>query len=234
VPQRKLSMTTLRFCTISSCIYAGLWSTVSKLKPIDPSKQLLRRTLQFSISLFTKCTCCSVCLTTGSSSATDTATHQKNDLEQSNEFSKVMSKIYNEQLDTEVTGKWPQSSCALKNPSLSRKYSECCTSAQAIIGASCAAVYREEGLGPFKSAAMSMAPAVEETCKQRVKIVTDFDSYRRRLKALETKKITLEVEQACHSHSLCLVSGYGSQMLAIIVTASIKEEFLQIFQLISL
>jgi hypothetical protein len=176
----------------------------------------------------------SFCLTIGSTSATDTATHQKNDLEQSNDFSKMMSKIYNEQLDTEVTGKWPQSSCALKNPSLCRKYSECCTSAQAIIGASCAAVYREEGLGPFKSAAMSMAPAVEETCKQRIKIVTDFDSYRRRLKALETKKISIEVEHSCHSHPRCLLSGYGSQMLAIIVRSSIWEEFLPIFQLISL
>lgn len=137
---------------------------------------------------------CSVCMIIGSTSATDTSNHQKNDLEQANDFSKVMSKIYSEQLDTEVTSKWPQSSCALKNPSLSRKYSECCTSAQAIIGASCAAVYREEGLGPFKSAAMSMAPSVEETCKQRIKIVTDFDSYRRRLKALETKKISIEVQ----------------------------------------
>lgn len=55
-------------------------------------------------------------------------------------------------------------------------------------------MYRDEGLMPFKTASVSMAPAVEETCKQRIKIVTDFDSYRRRLKALETKKITIEVE----------------------------------------
>ena len=38
-----------------------------------------------------------------------------------------------------------------------------------------------------------MGPAVEETCKLRNKMVTDFDSYRRRLKTLEAKKISTEV-----------------------------------------
>lgn len=142
----------------------------------------------------------------GATSANDTASHLKSDLEQTNEFSKLMSKIYSEQLDTEISGgKWPQSSCALKNPSLSRKYSECCTSAHTIIGASCAAVHREEGLGPFKSAAMSMGPNVEDTCRQRVKIVTDFDSYRRRLKALETKKLSIEVQRSSDSLPRCFL-----------------------------
>ena len=52
---------------------------------------------------------------------------------------------------------------------------------------------REEGVDPYKGAALSMGPAVEETCKLRNKMVTDFDSYRRRLKTLEAKKISTEV-----------------------------------------
>lgn len=101
--------------------------------------------------------------------------------------------MYTEQLDTEVTGKWPQSSCSLRNSSIARKYSECCTSAHTIIGASCAAVYRDEGLEPFRAAATTLGPAVDETCKSRAKMVTDFDSYRRRLKALEAKRSATEV-----------------------------------------
>jgi hypothetical protein len=37
-----------------------------------------------------------------------------------------------------------------------------------------------------------MHPQIEETCKVRAKMVVDFDSYRRRLKTLEAKKISIE------------------------------------------
>ena len=104
-----------------------------------------------------------------------------------------MYKIYSEQFDSEATSKWPESNCVLKNLALARKYSECCTSAKLVIGASCGATFREVGLEPFHGAASSMGPAVEETCKLRAKMVADFDSYRRRLKSLETKKLIAEV-----------------------------------------
>ena len=48
-------------------------------------------------------------------------------------------------------------------------------------------------MDPYKGAALTMGPAVEETCKLRNKMLTDFDSYRRRLKKLETKKVATEV-----------------------------------------
>ena len=130
---------------------------------------------------------------TGYTVSHDTANHQKANLEHANDLSKLMFKIYSEQFDSEATSKWPESNCALKNSALSRKYSDCCTSANTVIGASCAATLREVGLEPFRAAASSMGPAVEETCKLRAKMVTDFDSYRRRLKSLESKKLATEV-----------------------------------------
>jgi hypothetical protein len=104
-----------------------------------------------------------------------------------------MYKIYSEQFDSEATSQWPESRCALKNSALSRKYSDCCSSASILIGASCNATLREVGLEPFRAVSSSMGPAVEETCKLRAKMVTDFDSYRRRLKSLESKKLSIEV-----------------------------------------
>ena len=104
-----------------------------------------------------------------------------------------MFKIYSEQFDNEATSHWPESRCALKNSALSRKYSDCCSSASILIGASCYATLKEVGLEPFRAVSSSMGPAVEETCKLRAKMVTDFDSYRRRLKSLESKKLSIEV-----------------------------------------
>lgn len=130
---------------------------------------------------------------TGYAVSNDTANHHKADLDHSNELSKLMYKIYSEQFDSEPTSQWPESRCALKNSALSRKYSDCCSSASILIGASCNATLREVGLEPFRAVSSSMGPAVEETCKLRAKMVTDFDSYRRRLKSLESKKLSIEV-----------------------------------------
>lgn len=135
-------------------------------------------------------------MSTGCKASNDSLEHQKSASEETSEFSKLLSKMYSEQLDTEQNGsKWPHSSCALKNSLLSRKYVESCVDAHNIIQASCSTVCREEGLDPYKGAALTMGPAVEETCKLRNKMLTDFDSYRRRLKTLEAKKASTEVIQ---------------------------------------
>ena len=63
-------------------------------------------------------------------------------------------------------------------------------------------MYKEEGLEPYRSAALQMGPEIEESRKLRAKMLTDFDSYKRRLKALEAKKVSLEVRNvAISSHA---------------------------------
>mmetsp|Transcript_34896 Transcript_34896/g.33191 ORF Transcript_34896/g.33191 Transcript_34896/m.33191 type:complete len:295 (-) Transcript_34896:488-1372(-) len=116
----------------------------------------------------------------------------KLDLDERTEFSKSVSKIYSDHLDSELNNKWPHSTCTLKSSVLSRKYDECCGTARNVIGASCNIVCREQALEPFKIASSTMQPQIEEICKVRAKMVVDFDSYRRRLKTLEAKKMSIE------------------------------------------
>jgi hypothetical protein len=53
----------------------------------------------------------------------------------------------------------------------------------------------EYALEPLKAAVTRLAPEIEESVKARQTIVIDFDSYRRRLKALEQKKELSEKEK---------------------------------------
>ena len=130
---------------------------------------------------------------TGCAASTDCLERQRSSLEESNEVAKLLSKLYTDQVASDTGSQWPHCSCALKHSTLSRKYSECCASAHNVIRASCSAVYKEEGLEPYRSAALQMGPEIEESRKLRAKMLTDFDSYKRRLKALEAKKVSLEV-----------------------------------------
>lgn len=85
-------------------------------------------------------------------------TNQRSDYEETNEFSKCISRNYSVHLDSEMMSKWPHCNCMLKNSVLSRKYNETCTSAHNVIRASCAAVCVEHGLEPFRNAASTMSP----------------------------------------------------------------------------
>jgi hypothetical protein len=116
----------------------------------------------------------------------------KSDLFKCNEFSKAISKNYSTHLGSQVNNQWPDSLCTLKSSVLSIKYDESCRTARNIIGASCDSICAEQGLEPFRTAAATMQPEIEETCRVRSKLVIDFDSYRRRLKTLETKKASIE------------------------------------------
>jgi hypothetical protein len=116
----------------------------------------------------------------------------KSDLFKRAEFSKAVSKIYSTHLGSQVNNQWPDSLCTLQSSVLSIKYDECCRTARNIIGASCDSICAEQGLEPFRTAAAIMQPEIEETWRIRSKLVIDFDSYRRRLKTLETKKTSVE------------------------------------------
>ena len=62
-----------------------------------------------------------------------------------------------------------------------------------VIRSSTSMVCAADALEPLRQAVTELAPNIDSEEKQRAILLKDYDSYRRRLKATETKRETMEV-----------------------------------------
>lgn len=97
--------------------------------------------------------------------------------------------------------------CELQHLREATAYKQKWDSIHNIIRSSTSSVLMDHAVEPLKAAVTQMGPDIEELCKERNKHVLDFDSFRRRLKALEAKREDLEV-MIRHSRLLLLRCCY--------------------------
>lgn len=88
---------------------------------------------------------------------------------------------------------WPDVECELKQCSQAQLYAEKMALIQNVLRSSTSTVCAEHGMDPLKAFVTRLAPEIEALCKERNTKLTDYDSYRRRLKEKEAKRDSLEV-----------------------------------------
>lgn len=62
-----------------------------------------------------------------------------------------------------------------------------------VVRSSCALINVERGLDPLRESLSELTPTVNNLIKERNALLKDYNSFRRRLKSLQEKKIQLEV-----------------------------------------
>lgn len=117
-------------------------------------------------------------------------TTQKSLFSDAKELATSLAKIYDTNMN--MTD-WPNVECELKYASVAYGYKDKWTAINDVLRSSTAMVASENALEPLKSAVTKMSPEINALCKERDIRVTDYDSYRRRLKEKEKKKDDLTV-----------------------------------------
>ena len=107
------------------------------------------------------------------------------------EFAGIFARIYqSNKEDTE----WPPSSRKLEYFSQVHEYQVIWDSIQDVIRSSTTMVCAEDAINPMKQSVSELAPSIDAEKKERHSMLTDYDSYRRRLKTLEQKRDAAEVK----------------------------------------
>jgi hypothetical protein len=88
---------------------------------------------------------------------------------------------------------WPDVDCELKQCHVADNYKEKMEVLQNVIRSSASTVCSEHALDPLRACIARVVPEVEQLKSEREVKLTDYDSYRRRLKEKETKKEQLDV-----------------------------------------
>jgi hypothetical protein len=88
---------------------------------------------------------------------------------------------------------WPDVDCELKQCHVADNYREKMEVLQNVIRSSASTVCSEHALDPLRACIARVVPEVEQLKSEREVKLTDYDSYRRRLKEKETKKEQLDV-----------------------------------------
>lgn len=83
---------------------------------------------------------------------------------------------------------WDNTTCQLQQGAAAESFKNSWESIHTVIRSSSAMVSTEMSLEPLRAAVTKMQPEIEAQCKERNTKLTDFDSYRRRLKGLEATK----------------------------------------------
>lgn len=110
---------------------------------------------------------------------------QKRYFSDATELSRVFDRVYGRNMDPEH---WPTGGNALTLGQAAGAYVDAMSYIHETIRSSSAMACNELALEPLKASILRMAPAIEASCERREAAVKDFDSYRRRLKGLETKR----------------------------------------------
>mmetsp|Transcript_20377 Transcript_20377/g.18517 ORF Transcript_20377/g.18517 Transcript_20377/m.18517 type:complete len:465 (-) Transcript_20377:28-1422(-) len=124
-------------------------------------------------------------------------TKQKDFFSEAVELSEAMSRIF----DRSANMSWKDCYCELEYQANAIAFREAWREINTIIRTSCAMVSTEQALQPLYLAVTKLGPDVEEVCKERNLSVKDYDSHRRRLKGLESKRDTLQAQGKGNSTS---------------------------------
>jgi hypothetical protein len=100
---------------------------------------------------------------------------------------------------------WPDVDCELKQCHVADNYKEKMEVLQNVIRSSASTVCSEHALDPLRACIARVVPEVEQLKSEREVKLTDYDSYRRRLKEKETKKEQLDVSCPLHVPSTLFV-----------------------------
>lgn len=100
------------------------------------------------------------------------------------EMAKCLTRIYTKNSAPDY---WNICETALTQQESAKAYEEAITSIHEVVRSSAAKVSADLALEPLRSAVTKMCPEVESACKERATCLKDYDSYRRRLKALKGK-----------------------------------------------
>lgn len=114
---------------------------------------------------------------------------QKQMFSDGEELAKSLARIFDHNL--KLTD-WPDVDCELKQCHVADQYKEKMEVLQNVIRSSASTVCSEHALDPLRACIARVVPEVEALKVEREVKVTDYDSYRRRLKEKETKKEQLD------------------------------------------
>jgi hypothetical protein len=117
--------------------------------------------------------------------------HQKRAFGDAHHLATTLQRIY---YDSLTTNDWPNVTCELKHQDAVEAYKVCWERIHDVYRSSSAAVCDEQGLQPLKQAVTKIAPDVETTRKERDEKLVDYDSYKRRLRNLQSKKADFEAQ----------------------------------------
>jgi hypothetical protein len=102
----------------------------------------------------------------------------------------IISRVYQQ---NEEDREWPAQVRKLKYLNVAETYRKTWDMIHDIVRSSNAMVCCEEALEPLKLSITNIAPNIMKERKERETLLTDYNSYSRRLKALEQKRDTYEV-----------------------------------------
>lgn len=117
--------------------------------------------------------------------------HQKRAFGDAHHLATTLQRIYNDSL---TTTDWPNVKCELKHQDAVEAYRACWERIHDVYRSSSAAVCDEQGLQPLKQAVTKIAPDIDATRKERDEKLIDYDSYKRRLRNLQSKKADFEAQ----------------------------------------
>lgn len=120
-------------------------------------------------------------------------TKQKAMFSDGEELAKSLARIFDDNL--RMTD-WPDVDCEMKQCHVADNYKAKMELLQNVLRSSASTVCSEQALDPLRACIARIVPEVEALKSEREVKVTDYDSYRRRLKEKETKKEQLEVRLA--------------------------------------
>ena len=88
---------------------------------------------------------------------------------------------------------WPNVECRLNHNKEAEKYAQIMSSIHNVVRSSSSTICCELAIDPLRAMVTKVGPEVHAMKKERNTKLTDYDSFRRRLKEKEDKKIALEV-----------------------------------------
>ena len=109
--------------------------------------------------------------------------HQKKMFADAADLAASLARIYH---DNVTTTDWVNTECHLKEYPAAEAYKQCWENVHNTYRSSSAMVAAELSLEPLRAAVTRMQPEIEGQCRDRNVKLTDFDSYRRRVKQLES------------------------------------------------
>jgi hypothetical protein len=120
----------------------------------------------------------------GGSTLTSELNHQKTFFNDALELASTVARIHELYNNPEH---WPGSESHPSAPEAAAKYRDKMETIHNVYRSSCALIAQERGLEPLRDAIARITPEVETMVKERNTQLIDYDSYRRRVKALKEK-----------------------------------------------
>lgn len=117
------------------------------------------------------------------------------------ELAKSLGRIFDDNL--RMTD-WPDVDCEMKQCHVADQYKAKMDLLQNVLRSSASTVCSEQALDPLRACIAKITPEIEALKVERNIKVTDYDSYRRRLKEKETKKEQLDVRSCTNTSCVCI------------------------------